>query len=225
MEEQTNVEQVATETVEVTETVEAKTESEIKTEVEQNVTEVEIDEQQPNNDIVTDSNVVANENGIDEVLAENAKVESVKIESSLTPKTVYARMHLDHIGRIFSNIGLVSSILSIAVLMIPLLLPIYILALIIITFAVSVFTLGLIYLSESTFIPDLWGSMNNVELIMQYVGYTIPVLFGVAMVSSILGIILMLCSKHKCTWRIATNSAILILPILALIIILAGVLV
>ena len=225
MEEQTNVEQVATETVEVTETVEAKTESEIKTEVEQNVTEVEVDKQQPNNDIVTDSNVVANENVIDEALAENAKVESVKIESSLTPKTVYARMHLDHIGRIFSNIGLVSSILSIAVLMIPLLLPIYILALIIITFAVSVFTLGLIYLSESTFIPDLWGSMNNVELIMQYVGYIIPVLFGVAMVSSILGIILMLCSKHKCTWRIATNSAILILPILALIIILAGVLV
>ena len=145
------------------------------------------------------------------------------IKSTLTPKTVYARMHLDHIGRIFSNIGIVASVLSLFAILVPLLLPLYFLAILIISICACVFTLGLIFLTESSFLPNLWSTVGNVEVIMQYVSVIIPILFGVAVISSILGITLMLFSKQKCTWRIATNSIILILPIVAFIIILLGV--
>ena len=145
------------------------------------------------------------------------------VASTTPPAKELANMHVVHVGKILSNVSIVATALTLLLTLLPFIHVGYILLIVFVCGAIVLFTLGLVFLEENNIVSKLWGTISNTDVLTEIAMTGIPICFGVAMGTAVVSLILLLCGKEKCSWRIALNIVGIVVPLICFVIMMLGI--
>jgi len=136
-------------------------------------------------------------------------------QSVKPPVSIVANMYLLRTGKIFSNLAILTAVLSLSTLVTPLITILYYVVMFLIIIAIIVLTMGTIFATNPELISNLWDSFVNggeflrsvMEFLLDSLPYFMTAVAGISLVS-----LLFLCinKQEKITWRIVVSSLLVV---------------